>query len=67
MPIWARSLRSDPACAAVEITDDKRDLLLSALFELPITHAENDRKPARIKALVVKLGRDPDAVLFGGS
>jgi hypothetical protein len=32
-----------------------------------ITHAENDLKAARIKALVVKLRGDPDAVLFGAS
>jgi hypothetical protein len=43
--------RSDLACAAVEITDDERDLLLAGLFELWITHGENDLKAARIKAL----------------
>jgi hypothetical protein len=51
----------------VEITDDERDLVLAGLFELWITHAEKNLKAARIKALVVKLGGDPDAVLFGGS
>jgi hypothetical protein len=33
---------------------------------LRITHAENDLEAARITALVVELGCDPDAVLFGG-
>jgi hypothetical protein len=55
------------ACAAVELTADERDLVLAGLFELWITHAENDLQAARIKALVVKLGGDPDTVLLGTS
>jgi hypothetical protein len=41
--------------------------VLAGLFKLWITHADDDFKAARIKALVVKLGGDPDAVLFGKS
>jgi hypothetical protein len=46
------------------VTTDERDLVLAGLFELWITHAQNGLKAARIKALIVKLGGDPDAVLF---
>jgi hypothetical protein len=65
--IWARflALRSSQRCRGLR--RHERDMLLAALFELLITHAENDLKAARIKALVVKLGGDPDAVLFGAS
>jgi hypothetical protein len=50
---------------AMDLTDDERDLLLAGLFELRITHAEDDEKGAQIEALVVKLGGDPDTALFG--
>jgi hypothetical protein len=49
----------------VAFNDAERDLLLAALFELWITHAEDTEKAAQIEALVVKLGGDPDAVFFG--
>ena len=50
---------------AVEFTDDQRDLLLAGLFELRITHAEDQDKGAQVEALVVLLGGDPYAVFFG--
>jgi hypothetical protein len=44
---------------------DERDMLLAALFELRITHAEDAKKAVQIEALVVKLGGDPNTALFG--
>jgi hypothetical protein len=57
------------ACAAqssqgMDLTDNERDLLLAGLFELTITHAEDDEKRERCKALAEKLGGDADAVFF---
>jgi hypothetical protein len=49
----------------MDLNDDERALLLAGLFELRITHAEDDEKGAQIRALVVKLGGDPDTALFG--
>jgi hypothetical protein len=49
----------------MDITAAERDMLLAALFELRITHCEDDVKAAQIEALVVKLGGDPDTALFG--
>ncbi len=40
-------------------------MLLAALFGLRITHAENVEMATKIDALVVRLGGDPDAPLFG--
>ena len=36
----------------MELSGEERDLLLAALFELRITHAEDDEKGAQIEALV---------------
>jgi hypothetical protein len=44
----------------MEFSDDERDMLLAALFELRITHAEDDEKGTQIKGLVEKLGGDYD-------
>jgi hypothetical protein len=74
-PTLLRLARNDPAAetggavaaqprARMELTDEERDLLLAALFELRITHADDDEKAAQIEALVLKLGGDPDAVFF---
>ena len=41
------------------------DVLLVALFELRITHAEDTDKGAQIEALVEKLVGDPETALFG--
>jgi hypothetical protein len=49
----------------MQLSEDERLLLLAALFDLHITYAEETEKGARIKTLVVKLGGDPDAALFG--
>jgi hypothetical protein len=51
--------------ARIDITSDERDLLLAALFELRIAHAEYALQAADIEALVVRVGGDPDAVFFG--
>jgi hypothetical protein len=61
----------------MELSDDERDTLLAALFELQLTRSAFDDDPdasrvpiARIshdsiRALAVKLGGDPDTALFG--
>lgn len=49
----------------MDVNADERDLLLAALFELRIRHAEDDAKGAQTEALAVKLGGDPDTALFG--
>ena len=49
----------------MEFTAEEHNLLLRALFELRIEHAENTAQSAQIEALVVKLGGDPDTALFG--
>jgi hypothetical protein len=51
----------------VELSGDERLLLLAALFDLHITYAEDVEKGARIEALVLKLGDDPNEVFFGGA
>jgi hypothetical protein len=51
----------------VAFSDDERLLLLAALFDLHLTYAEDVEQGERIKALVVKLGGDPDEVFFGGA
>ena len=49
----------------MELNHAERDLLLAALFELRLAHEENTEERARIEALVVKLGGDPDTGFFG--
>jgi elongation factor P hydroxylase len=61
----------------VDLTDDERDLILAALFELQLTRSAFDGDPdadripfARIShddilAVVDKLGGDRDTALFG--
>jgi hypothetical protein len=49
----------------MELSDDETRLILPALFELTITHVEDDEKRAAIKALVRKLGGDPEAMFCG--
>ena len=49
----------------MELSDDERDLLLSALSELSRTRPDDDVKHEQAKALVLKLGGDPEAVSFG--
>jgi hypothetical protein len=49
----------------IELTDEERDLLRGALFDLRITHAIAGEKGAQIEALVAKLGGDPETALFG--
>jgi hypothetical protein len=49
----------------VELTAEERNLLLAALFELSIHHAEDAGKVAQIEALARRLGGDPDTALFG--
>jgi hypothetical protein len=47
----------------MDLTD--RDLILAGLFELRITHLEDDDLCAAIDALAFKLGGDPAAMFFG--
>ena len=49
----------------MELSDDERDLLLSALSELSRTCPEDDEKQEQARALALKLGGDPEAVSFG--
>ncbi len=49
----------------MELTAEERDLLLAALFELSIHHADNAGKVAQIEALARRLGGDPDTALYG--
>ena len=46
----------------VDVSPEERDLLLAALFEMRIAHAE---RLEQIDALVLKLGGDPDTAFFG--
>jgi hypothetical protein len=39
----------------MEFSDDERELLLAALFELRITHAEDVEKGEQINALVERI------------
>jgi hypothetical protein len=54
----------DEEVELVELSDDERDLLLSALSELSRTRREDDVKQEQAKALILKLGGDPEAVSF---
>jgi hypothetical protein len=50
---------------SMHLTDDERHLLLAGLYVLSITRvAENDDDGEAIRALVLKLGGDPDATYF---
>ncbi len=49
----------------MDLSDEERALLLAALFELRIKHAEDADKAAQIEGLVPKLGGDPDTAFFG--
>jgi hypothetical protein len=49
------------------LPDADRDLVLTALYELRIAHAEDSDRGARIEALVVKLDGDPNELFLGGS
>jgi transcription termination factor NusB len=50
----------------MELTPDERAILLAALFELTITHAEDDQVRDRATQLATKLGGDPEAMFYGG-
>jgi hypothetical protein len=47
------------------LTENERDLILAGLFELTITHVEDDEKRQRCKSLASKLGGDPGPMFFG--
>jgi hypothetical protein len=49
----------------MELTCHECDLLLFGLFELRITHLENDCRCAAIHALAARLRGDPSATFFG--
>ena len=49
----------------MDLSDEERSLVLAALFELSMTRAEGDAKRDEIKRLVLKLGGDPEAMVFG--
>ena len=51
----------------VELTELDRARILAALFELAITHCGNDAELTRIRTLVLKLGGDPEVVVFAHS
>ena len=47
------------------LTESERALLLAGLFELRITHLENEARCAAIDDLAEKLGGDTSELLFG--
>jgi len=47
------------------LTHADRDLILAGLFELTITYVEDDEKRQNCKALVKRLGGEPDAMFYG--
>ena len=49
----------------MDLADDERDPILAGLFELTITYVEDDDLRWECKALVEKLGGDPDAMFYG--
>jgi hypothetical protein len=49
----------------VELDDRERALLLAGLFELRITHLEDDVLWAQIAVVAEKLGGDVGAMFFG--
>ena len=51
----------------MDFTDEERDLLLTALFELTITSLEDTEKIKRCTALADRLGGDREAFFFGAS
>jgi hypothetical protein len=46
------------------LTDEELHLLLAGLFELTVTHADDDDKREQAKRLARKLGGDPEAMFF---
>ncbi len=48
----------------MDLTDEERDLVLAGLYELSITHAQDDAKRDEITALVRRLGGDDTVMLF---
>lgn len=50
----------------MDLTDEERDIILAGLFELTITHREDDEKREQCKALAMKFGGDSEAMFFGG-
>jgi 4-diphosphocytidyl-2C-methyl-D-erythritol kinase len=51
----------------MELNDDERALVLAGLFELWITHLEDDVLWAEIAAVAEKLGGDVGAMFFGAA
>ena len=49
---------------SMDFTDQEAALVLAGLFELTITHVEDDEKRERCKALVRKLGGEPGAMFY---
>ena len=49
----------------VDLNDRERALVLAGLFELRITHLEDDALWAEIAAVAEKLGADMGALFFG--
>jgi hypothetical protein len=49
----------------MKITGEERDLLLRGLFELTITHVEDESLRNHAKRLAKKLGGKPNAIFFG--
>ncbi len=51
----------------VDLNDRERALVLAGLFELRITHLEDDALWAEIAAVAEKLGADMGALFFGAA
>lgn len=51
----------------MDLTDADRNLILLGLFELTITHVENDGLREQAKELAVTLGGDAEAMFYGAT
>jgi hypothetical protein len=49
----------------MNLTDHEQALVLAGLFELRISHLEDDERCAEIDVLAAKLSGDPSAMFFG--
>jgi len=51
--------------SGLQAVGESNALALAGLFELRITHLENESRCADIEGLVEKLGGDPEAMFYG--
>jgi hypothetical protein len=51
----------------MELSNDERDLILAGLFELTITHAEDDELREEVRRGAIVLGGDPARCFWRGT